>query len=71
MAKLRGFKKLGRFLRNSHRRGRRLIGKTARASKTILGTVDKMSGGAATQALASHPYGQAALAGLSVADAMS
>jgi len=51
------------------RRGKRILGKTAGAAKTILGRVDKLTGGAATKALSAHPYGQAALAGITVADA--
>jgi hypothetical protein len=38
-----------------------VLAKTGRAAKTILGTVDKYSGGAGTAALQSNPYGQAAL----------
>ena len=68
MARFRGFKKIGRFVRNSHRRGRRIIGKTAATAKTILGRVDKLTGGAGTQALQSHPYGQAGLLAMEMAD---
>ena len=46
-----------------------VLAKTGRAAKTLLGTVDKMSGGAATAALASHPYGQGALLAMEASEA--
>ena len=52
------------------KRGKRWLGKAAGTAKTVLGRVDKQTGGAATKALSAHPYGQAALAGINTADAL-
>ena len=52
------------------KRGKRWLGKAAGTAKTVLGRVDKLTGGAATKALSAHPYGQAALAGINTADAL-
>lgn len=74
MGRFRGLKKFGRrvgkHVRAAHRRGKRILAKTAGTAKTILGRVDKLTGGAATKALSAHPYGQAALAGITTADAV-
>lgn len=55
-------KKFGRRIGRGLAKGRKILRKGARTAKTILGTVDKLSGGAATRALSAHPYGKAALA---------
>ena len=62
MAKRRGgIRGFGRGFVKGLRGSASVLAKTGRAAKTILGTVDKFSGGAGTAALASHPYGQGAL----------
>lgn len=68
MGRSRGLKRLGRGLRRGFRTVKKFIGKTAAQTKTLLGRMDKLSGGAATQAIASHPYGQAGLIALNTAD---
>ena len=63
MAKRRrgGIRGFGRGFVKGLRGSASVLAKTGRAAKTILGTVDKYSGGAGTAALSSNPYGQAAL----------
>lgn len=61
-------KRFGRGLRRGLNKGRKFLGKTASRAKTILGTVDKLTGGMASKALSAHPYGMAAIAGLEAAD---
>jgi len=69
MVRARGFKKFGRGVRRGFNRVKKFIGKTTGHTKTLLGRVDKLTGGQATAALMAHPYGQAALTGLNTADA--
>jgi len=49
------FKKLGRRFKNTGRRIGTIIRKGASIVRTLLGTVDNMSGGALTQKLQSDP----------------
>jgi hypothetical protein len=49
------FKKLGRRFKNTGRRIGTIIRKGAAMVRTLLGTVDSMSGGALTQKLQSDP----------------
>jgi hypothetical protein len=50
----KGARSLGRKARRGLRRGRRILGKAVGTANTILGTVNKLSGGAAKAALMSH-----------------
>ena len=68
MAKFRGLRKFGRKAVKGLRKGKRVLGKAVGTTKTILGTLDKVTGGAATGLIATHPMGRAALAGLYAAD---
>lgn len=73
MGRFKGLKRFGRRVGRhviaANRRGKRILGKVAGTAHTILGRVDKLTGGAATQALSKHPYGRAALAAITITDA--
>jgi len=68
MGRFKGIKRFGRRARRGLQRGKQIIGKAAASAKTILGRVDKATGGAATEALSKHVYGQKALEGLNTVD---
>ena len=61
MARHRGIRRFGKGLVQGFKATASLLGRTARGAKTILGHVDKLTGGQGTAALASHPYGKTAL----------
>jgi hypothetical protein len=57
----RGLKKFGRGFVKGLRRSGSLLQKGARAGRSILGKIDKMSGGAGTNFLMSTPEGMGVL----------
>lgn len=63
----RGLKKTGRRIRKGARAVKKFVGGTARKTRKLLHVADKLSGGQASAALASHPYGQAGLVAMNAA----
>ena len=67
MARIGGLKRFGRNFGRGFAKGLKMSGnilqKGARLGRSILGSIDKFSGGAGTKFLMSTPEGQAALVG--------
>ena len=59
-------KHFGRKLRHSIRKGSSILRRGATTAKTIIGKVDKISGGALTRAISSDPRGRALLTGVNM-----
>jgi len=62
-------KAIAKFNKSGVGRVGRTIKKGAKATQTIFGKIDKLTGGAASKALAAHPYGVAGQAALNTAAA--
>ena len=59
-------KRFGRKAFKGLKKGASIVRKGASTAKSILGTVDKLSGGMLTSAMASDPRGRALLTGINV-----
>ena len=64
----RKLKKSGKRLLKASRVAGRVLGKGTGFARKVIGKVDSFTGGMATNALMSNPYGQAAMVGLSRAE---
>ena len=65
----RKLKKSGKRLFKASRVAGRVLGKGTGFARKVIGKVDSFTGGMATNALMSNPYGQVAMAGLGRAEA--
>lgn len=63
MARFRGLRRFGRGFVKGLKMSGNILQKGARASRNLLGSIDKFSGGAGTKFLMGTPEGQALYAG--------